>query len=462
MTPTLPPDDRPRVLFVDDEEAMRVSYAQVLELAGFEVRTAAHAEEAHALVAQWAPCVVVSDVRLPGMDGLALLQALHAQDPGLPVALITGHGDITMAVNAMRAGAYDFIEKPFFAERLVELVRRAAEQRRLLQENQRLRAELQEATGIGRFILGQTPAMRRLRQLITQVADTRADVLIHGETGSGKEMVARALHEFSARRGKPFVALNCAALPETVFESELFGYEPGAFTGALKRRIGKIEYASGGTLFLDELEGMPLSMQAKLLRVLQERRIERLGSNTGIPVDVRVIAATKEDLLALARQERFRADLVYRLNVVNLELPALRERRQDIPLLFQQFVIEAADKYGCHAPSPDAPLLHQLMAQDWPGNVRELRNVAERFVLGVPVLPDPGRPAGGEQTLAEQVDAFERVLIEGALWRSGRNVSLAAASLGLPRKTLYDKLKRHGIPLRDGGGTAGGETVEDT
>lgn len=452
MTPT-PTEDRPRVLFVDDEEALRVSYAQVLVLAGFDVRTTADAESAQSLAAQWAPSVVVSDVRLPGMDGMSLLQVLHAKDPSLPVALITGHGDITMAVNAMRAGAYDFIEKPFFAERLVELVRRAAEQRRLLQENQRLRAELQEATGIGRFILGQAPAMRALRQLITQVADTRADVLIHGETGSGKEMVARALHEFSARRGKPFVALNCAALPETVFESELFGYEPGAFTGAVKRRVGKIEYASGGTLFLDELEGMPLSMQAKLLRVLQERRIERLGSNTGIPVDVRVIAATKEDLLALAKQERFRADLVYRLNVVNLALPALRDRRQDIPLLFQQFVIESADKYGCNAPSPDTALLHHLMAQDWPGNVRELRNVAERFVLGVPVLPAGGTGTGtsaGEQTLAEQVDAFERVLIEGALWRSGRNVSQAAVTLGLPRKTLYDKLKRHGIHLRHG------------
>ena len=442
-------DERPRVLFVDDEEAMRVSHAQVLDLAGFEVRVASDAPQALDIVAQWSPCVVVSDVRMPGMDGLALMQALHAKDANLPVALITGHGDITMAVNAMRSGAYDFIEKPFFAERLVELVRRAAEQRRLRQENQRLRAELQEATGIGRFIIGQSPAIRGLRQTIAQIANTRADVLIHGETGSGKEMVARALHEFSARRDKPFVALNCAALPETVFESELFGYEPGAFTGAVKRRIGKIEYASGGTLFLDELEGMPLSMQAKLLRVLQERRVERLGSNTSVQVDVRVIAATKEDLLALAQNERFRADLVYRLNVVNLTLPPLRERRQDIPILFQQFVLDSADKYGCSAPTPEPHLMAHLMAQSWPGNVRELRNVAERFVLGVPVMPANEPTSSGDQTLAEQVDAFERVLIEGALWRYGRNVSEAAASLGLPRKTLYDKLKRHGIALRD-------------
>lgn len=450
MTPPQPAaDERPRVLFVDDEEAMRVSHAQVLDLAGFEVRVASDAQQALDIVAQWSPSVVVSDVRMPGMDGLALMQALHAKDANLAVALITGHGDITMAVNAMRSGAYDFIEKPFFAERLVELVRRAAEQRRLRQENQRLRAELQEATGIGRFIIGQSPAMRSLRQTIAQIANTRADVLIHGETGSGKEMVARALHEFSARRDKPFVALNCAALPETVFESELFGYEPGAFTGAVKRRIGKIEYASGGTLFLDELEGMPLSMQAKLLRVLQERRVERLGSNTSVQVDVRVIAATKEDLLALAKNERFRADLVYRLNVVNLTLPPLRERRQDIPLLFQQFVLDSADKYGCGAPTPEPSLMTHLMAQSWPGNVRELRNVAERFVLGVPVMAAAEPTSNGEQTLAEQVDAFERVLIEGALWRCGRNVSEAAASLGLPRKTLYDKLKRHGIALRD-------------
>lgn len=449
MPTQAPAEDRARVLFVDDEEVMRVSHSQVLDLAGFDVRVASDAQEALSIVAQWSPSVVVSDVRMPGMDGLGLLQALRAKDESLPVALITGHGDITMAVNAMRAGAYDFIEKPFFAERLVELVRRAAEQRRLKQENQRLKAELQEATGIGRFIIGQAPAMRTLRQTITQVANTRADVLIHGETGTGKEMVARALHEFSSRRDKPFVALNCAALPETVFESELFGYEPGAFTGAVKRRIGKIEYASGGTLFLDELEGMPLSMQAKFLRVLQERRIERLGSNTSVQVDVRVIAATKEDLLAMAKQERFRADLVYRLNVVNLTLPPLRERRQDIPLLFQQFVIESADKYGCSAPNPEPALMQHLMSQAWPGNVRELRNVAERFVLGVPVMPTAEQDTHGEQTLAEQVDAFERVLLEGALWRCGRNVSAAAASLGLPRKTLYDKLKRHGIALRD-------------
>jgi two-component system C4-dicarboxylate transport response regulator DctD len=435
-----------RVLFVDDEEMVRMANAQVLRLSGFEVSAVASAGAALAALEGFAPTVVVSDVCMPGTDGLALLAEIRARDAELPVVLITGHGDIAMAVQAMRDGAYDFMEKPFFTERLVETVRRAAERRRLVDENRRLRAEIEEGRSGGQRLLGQSPAMRELRRVVDQVADTPADVLIHGETGTGKELVARALHERSARRGRPFVALNCAALPESVFENELFGSEAGAFTGASKRRIGKIEHANGGTLFLDELEGLPLALQAKLLRVLQERAIERLGANDSIAVDVRVVAATKDDLLALARAERFRSDLVYRLNVVELRLPPLRERREDIPLLFEHLVLQAAVKYLRPAPSVDAAVLQALLRHDWPGNVRELRNVAERVVLGLPAFEAVGDAAAAAgPLLAMQVDAFERGLIEAELKRCGGVVSQAAQALGLPRKTLHDKLKRLGI-----------------
>ena len=442
----LVPGDAVRVLFVDDEEMVRMANAQVLRLSGFEVSAVADAATALAALEGFAPTVVVSDVCMPGIDGLALLAEIRARDAELPVVLITGHGDIAMAVQAMRDGAYDFMEKPFFTERLVETVRRAAERRRLVDENRRLRAEIEEARSGGQRLLGQSAAMRELRRVVAQVADTPADVLIHGETGTGKEMVARSLHERSARRDKPFVALNCAALPESVFENELFGSEAGAFTGAHRRRIGKIEHASGGTLFLDELEGLPLALQAKLLRVLQERTIERLGANESIPVDVRVVAATKEDLLALARAERFRSDLVYRLNVVELHLAPLRERREDVPLLFEHLVLQAAVKYARPAPAGDAALLRALLRHDWPGNVRELRNVAERVVLGLPAFEAVGDAAGAPgPALASQVDAFERGLIEAELKRCGGVVSQAAQALGLPRKTLHDKLRRHGI-----------------
>ena len=437
--------DGMQVLYVEDEAVVRKGACQALELAGLTVIACATAEEALPWLKPEFPGVLLTDVRLPGMDGLKLLRLAIAQDATLPVILVTGHGDVSMAVDAMRQGAYDFIEKPFSADLLVEVCRRALDKRRLVLENMDLRRQLDNRAGIEARIIGRSSVMAKVRQLILSLAPKAADIVILGETGTGKELVARCLHDFSERRDHPFVAINCGALPESIFESELFGHEEGAFTGAQRQRIGKIEYANGGTLFLDEIESMPLALQVKLLRVLQERKVERLGSNRLISVDFRIIAAAKEDLSMLSEQGKFRSDLYYRLNVANLTLPALRNRREDIPLLFEFFVLQAALRYGQPAALVGAELLSSLMAQRWSGNVRELHNVADRFVLGL--LDDDLMPSDArrEASLADQVAAFERSIIEEALRRHGGNVIVAAESLNIPKKTLYDKLKRFEI-----------------
>ncbi|NMG37169.1 response regulator, partial [Azoarcus sp. TTM-91] len=375
------------VFLVEDDAAVRMGSAQALSIAGLQVQPYADAESALAALARERPGAVVSDVRLPGRDGLALLHELQQQDRELPVILVTGHGDVAMAVQAMRDGAHDFIEKPFASEQLVRVVRQALDKRRLLLENRRLKEALPAQDGLP--VIGQTAAMQEVRRLVAALAPTDVDILINGDTGCGKEVVARAIHAASGRRG-PFVAVNCAALPETVFESEMFGHEAGAFTGATKRRIGKIEYAHGGTLFLDEVESMPLNLQVKLLRALQERSIERLGGNAPVAVDCRVVAASKADLKALSDAGGFRADLYYRLNVVTIDLPPLRERREDIPLLMAHFLREAATRFGRELPAWSAADLARWQAHDWPGNVRELKHAAERFCLG---LDRPGPAA---------------------------------------------------------------------
>jgi len=314
-----------------------------------------------------------------------------------------------------------------------------------VEENRRLRSELADRTG--HAIVGKTPAVERMRKTIAAVADADADVLVIGETGSGKEMVARALHEQSPRARHPFVALNCGAMPETIFESELFGHEAGAFTGAAKRRVGRIEFASKGTLFLDEIESMPLNLQVKLLRVLQERAVEPLGSNDTVPVDLRVVAATKLDLLKLSDEGRFRADLYYRLNVVVIPIPPLRERRDDIPLLFQHFVVQAATRYRRDPPALTPAQQHRLMTHAWPGNVRELRNAAERFVLGLADTDDPAPlPL---LTLAEQVDLFEKSVIINELANNQGSIKATIEALGVPRKTFYDKMRKYGLRRDD-------------
>jgi two-component system, NtrC family, C4-dicarboxylate transport response regulator DctD len=437
--------DGMQVLFIEDDAVVRKGAKQSLELAGLSVLACATAEEALPHLTPEFAGIVLSDIKLPGIDGLKLLEIALAQDPRLPVILVTGHGDVSMAVGAMRQGAYDFIEKPFTADLLVEVCRRALDKRRLVLENMNLRRQLEQRAGIEARIVGRSAAMAKVRQLVLSLAPKAADIIILGETGTGKELVARCLHDFSERREHPFVAINCGALPEALFESELFGHEEGAFTGAQRQRIGKIEYANGGTLFLDEIESMPLALQVKLLRVLQERKVERLGSNKLISVNFRVIAAAKDDLGELAEQGKFRADLYYRLNVASLSLPPLRNRREDIPLLFEFFVLQAALRYGQPAALISSALLSSLMAARWAGNVRELHNTAERFVLGL--LDETLAPSGlrREASLAEQVDDFERAIIEDALRRHAGNIVAAADSLRLPKKTLYDKLKRFEI-----------------
>ena len=434
---------RPRVYLVEDDAIVRHGSEQALLLASIDVKAFDDAESALLAFTQAGeherPWAVVSDLRLPGMDGLDLMRQLRRREPNLPVILVTGHGDVATAVEAMREGAADFIEKPFASERLVQTVRRAVARRGLEAENARLREQL-HAVGLAP-LLGTSVPMQLLRQLIATVAPSRVDVLINGETGAGKEVVARCIHSVSGRLG-PFVALNCAALPETMIESELFGHEAGAFTGAARRRIGRIEHANGGTLFLDEIESMSPAVQVKLLRVLQERQLERLGSNELQSVDCRVIAASKEDLKALAATGRFRADLYYRLNVVSVNIPALRDRPGDVPLLMAHFVGEAARRHGVPESAWSEGEMLQWQQHDWPGNVRELRNVAERLALGVADRAELDAPA---TSLSGRVDQFERRLIEDALRSVDGHVARAADLLHVPRKTLYDKLNRHGI-----------------
>ncbi|WP_137974542.1 sigma-54 dependent transcriptional regulator [Pseudomonas sp. F(2018)] len=434
------------VLIVEDDPHVLLGCQQALQLEDIDSTGVGSAEEALARIDGDFAGIVVSDIRLPGIDGLQLLAELKRRDPSLPVVLITGHGDIGMAVGAMRDGAYDFIEKPFSPERLVEVVRRALEQRGLAREVSALRRQLAGRQALEQRIIGRSPAMQQLRELIANVADTGANVLIEGETGTGKELVARCLHDFSRRQGKEFVALNCGGLPESLFESEIFGHEANAFTGAGKRRIGKIEHADGGSLFLDEIESMPLALQIKLLRVLQEHSLERLGSNQPIAVDCRVIAATKADLAELGQRGEFRSDLYYRLNVVTLELPPLRDRREDILLLFEHFLQLAALRFDRALPELDRRTAATLQAHDWPGNVRELRNVAERFALGLPVFKkSDAAPDGSGPGFAEAVEAFERNLLGAALERHAGNLSQAALDLGMAKTTLFDKVKKYGL-----------------
>jgi two-component system C4-dicarboxylate transport response regulator DctD len=454
-------DARSQVLLIDDDPHLRQALSQTLDLAGLNVVSLADARGVAARIGRDWPGVVVSDIRMPGVDGLELLGQLHEQDPELPVLLITGHGDVPLAVQAMRAGAYDFLEKPFASGDLLDSVRRALALRQLVLDNRSLRLALSDRQALDARLVGQSQAMQRLREQIGALANIGADVLVLGETGAGKEVVARALHDLSNRREGPFVAINAGALAESVVESELFGHEPGAFTGASKRRIGKFEFANGGTLFLDEIESMSLEVQVKLLRLLQERVVERLGGNQLIPLDIRIIAATKEDLRQAADQGRFRADLYYRLNVAPLRIPPLRERGEDSLLLFQHFADAASSRHGLPGRVLQPGQRALLLRHSWPGNVRELQNAAERFALGLDLgleleidLHSPGSDPATPSTLSEQVEAFERALIAAELSRSHSSLRSLAEALGVPRKTLHDKLRKHGLSFADTGGSS--------
>jgi two-component system C4-dicarboxylate transport response regulator DctD len=359
-----------QVLLIDDDEPMRRSTEQALELAGMGVMSVASAEEALTLAGPGFGGVVLSDIRMPGMDGMTLLQRLGEMDRDLPVILVTGHAEVSLAVEAMRRGAYDFIEKPFVTQDLLLVLRRALEHRALVMENRRLRAVAGQRDDVEARLPGRSAAMVDLRRLIRTIGPSEADVLITGPTGAGKEVVARALHDLSPRVGKPFIAINCAALPEALIESELFGHEAGAFPGALRPRYGRFEHARGGTILLDEIGSMPLDLQAKLLRVLQERVITRLGSNDPVALDVRFMATSKVDLAGEVAAGRFREDLFYRLSVALCRVPPLAARREDVPVLFLQLAREAAARQGVEDRQPPPDLLAALAVRDWPGNVR--------------------------------------------------------------------------------------------
>lgn len=438
------------VILVDDDADLRLALTQSLELAGLEVQSFGSAEEALTLLNRRFNGVVVSDIRMVGLGGIGLLQEALRIDAALPVILITGHADVETAVSAMRDGAYDFLEKPFVPQRLVQIVKNALDKRRLVQENRALRRQVADVDAIGVRLMGDAPQMQRLRDEVGAIASTDADALILGETGAGKDVVARALHEFSPRHKGPFVAINCGALPREMFESEVFGHEAGAFTSAQKQRIGKLEFANGGTVFLDEIESMPMDLQVKLLRVIEERSLERLGSNKAIPLDVRFVAASKTDLQKAGEAGQFRLDLFYRLNVVTLSIPPLRERKGDIPALFAHLCREARARYHRDIPDMTPQLGADLQGYDWPGNVRELRNIADRWVLGLwrGFNGADGAIALDEHnSLKDQMAAHEKALLLSALRKYEWRMKDVYEALGLSRKGLYDKLQRHNIAM---------------
>jgi len=434
----------PRILLVEDEPDLRASTAQALDLAGFSVHDLAQADRALDLVGFGFPGVVVTDIRMPGLDGLTLMNRIHEIDRDIPVILITGHGDVQLAVRAMREGAYDFIEKPFSTPQLTEIAARAVDYRRLVLENRLLRAAAGQADDLETRLVGRSSAVVDLRRRIRTLGPTEADVLITGETGTGKDLVARALHDLSPRAARPFIAIDCAALPPALIESELFGHEAGAFAGALRPRVGKFEHARGGTVLLDDIGSMPVETQGKLLHVIERREITRLGSNDSVPLDTRFMATSRAPLEQEVAEGRFRPDLFYRLNVVSVDVPPLDARREDVPLLFLKLVAEAAQRHRVEPPPPPPALVAEIAARDWPGNVRELRNAADRYALGLAAAPDA---AGDEplQRLADRVAAFERREIEAALAAHGGALRPVYEALGLSRKTLWEKMQKHGI-----------------
>lgn len=443
------------VLIVDDEEMIRTALEQWLRLSGFATHVATDATSALARLDEIKPHVILSDVRMPGLSGLDLLKKVRERMVPAEVILITGHGDVPMAVEAMRQGAFDFIQKPYVPDELVTSLKRAAEQALLKREIADLKRRLDGGESeLALRLVGSSDAVERLRHTVRELAHIPADVIILGETGTGKEVIARCLHDFSPRAKAPFVAVNCAAIPSELIESELFGHETGAFTGAGAQRVGKFEYANGGTLLLDEIESMPLLAQAKVLRVIQERVVERVGSNRQIPLDVRIIAASKVDLGAESEAGRFRADLYYRLNLATITLPPLRARGEDCVLLFHHFLGEAAKRFGRPAPNLHPADLDAIRRYDWPGNVRELKAAAERFAIGLdatgrslaaiigPADRDMPEVSGG---LADRVAAYEKHLIETELSRHNDSIAAAAEALQVPRRTLSEKMSRLGV-----------------
>ena len=449
---------KPSILIVDDEPGVRNALGGVLRDEGYEVEAVSSGEDCLERVTRTAFDLVVLDVWLPGMDGLATLARLRERQIDAQIVLISGHGNIESAVRAIKMGAFDFVEKPLSLEKTVLVIRNALHQRHLEAENRALRARVDRT----QTMVGESYAMRQLREQVAMAAPTNGRVLIYGENGTGKELVARTIHALSRRRAAAFVEVNCAAIPEELIESELFGHVRGAFTGAVADRRGKFEVADGGTIFLDEIGDMSLKTQAKVLRVLQEQTMEAVGGTARIKVDARVLAATNKDLQTEIRSGRFREDLYFRLNVIPIFVPPLRDRQEDIPLLADHFMANLAREYGRRVKRFDPGARAVMQQYPWPGNVRELRNVIERLMIMVPgdsISPADltfldvaavSRPAaveltGERRTLHEARDQFERDLILRTLAEQQGNMSRTAEVLGVERSNLYRKMKAFGI-----------------
>ena len=461
------PDDEPpvRVLIVDDDRAHAETVADVLEPANCDCTVAAGGKAGLAKLAEAAFDVVVTDLKMDGADGLQILEAAKKELPDSEVIVVTGYGTVSAAVDAMRRDAFTFLAKPLDAAELRKAVSQAAERIRLIRRNAELSRRLDERFGF-EGVVGSSGPMRRVIEVLKNVAPTDSTVLVTGESGTGKELVARALHQNSRRKNKPFVSLNVAALPKDILESELFGHEAGAFTGATGKRVGKFEFADKGTLFLDEVGEMPADIQVKLLRVLESRTITRLGSNNEVPIDVRLVAATNADLKALVDAKQFREDLYYRLNVISIRLPPLRDRPGDIPLLLDFFLRELADRYGRDVAGFTRRSRAALCGYDWPGNIRQLRNVVERMVvldtdglLDADDLPEEVAPlvggeddaapvtaaGGGDHLIGRPLSEVERFYAERALELTAGKREDAAKMLGIGERTLYRKIKEWGL-----------------
>jgi DNA-binding NtrC family response regulator len=455
-----------RVLIVDDEADGRASLAELAGRWGFETKEAASGREALGAVRAWHPEIILTDLVMPDTDGLSLLKALRQEAPECPVIMLTGRGTIQVAVQAIQAGAWDFVEKPVDPQRLRLLLERAVEKRETQREVLQLRSSL-AAQAPAAALVGSSPGMSAVMDLVRKVAPSTASVVIGGESGTGKELVARAIHALSPRRDRPFVALNCSAIPATLIEAELFGSEKGAYTGADQRRLGCFELANRGTLFLDEIGELPAELQSKFLRVLEERRLRRLGGRSEIEVDVRVLCASHHDLRDAARRGTFREDLYFRLGVFTVTIPPLRERRDDIPPLVAHFIERFNADTGKRVRRVEPAALAVLQSHDWPGNVRELRNAVERAViladgesLGMEHLPPEVHAVDLEGSalripLGTSLDEVEREFIQATLRRTGGNKSRSATLLGISEKTLYNKLHRYAAEAA-GVGPAGG------
>jgi DNA-binding NtrC family response regulator len=447
---------RHRILIADDDESARTGLAELLSTWGYEVEQAIDGKDALEKAPAFGPSVVIADLVMPGLDGVALLKPLAELNPNTAVILLTGHATVETAVSAMREGAYDYLTKPVDARRLRVLLDKAVERGEMLREVTLLRRQLKESLGIGP-ILGASPPMQEIYRLIELAAASSAPVLITGETGTGKELVARTIHQMSARAKGPFVAVNCSAIPETLMESELFGHEKGAFTGAHERKAGYFELADTGTIFLDEITEMSPALQVKYLRILQDGVVRRIGGKTELKVDVRIMAATNRDALQAVKDKAFREDLYYRINVLAISMPPLRRRVEDIPLLVESFIAEFNQKYDRHVKSVDESAMMRLREHAWPGNVRELRNIIERAVVGcseeliTPTLlplglaPPERREQQGDGVLlplGTTLEQGERELILRTLESVNNNKTRAAAILGTTPKTLHNKTRR--------------------